>query len=73
MAGCASDFAERPAVRQAVEQAAREATEAQEKIDAQLRRLGFNLADQRRFGEEVAKLSATQRLRVYRNPVQVGT
>jgi hypothetical protein len=52
--------------RQATEQAAREATEAQEKIDAQLRRLGFNLADQRRFGEEVARLPATQRLRVYR-------
>jgi hypothetical protein len=52
--------------RQAAEQAAREATEAQEKIDAQLRRQGFNLADQRRFGEEVAMLSATQRLRVYR-------
>ncbi len=53
--------------RQAVEQAAREATEAQEKIDAQLRRQGFNLADQRRFGEEVARLPATQRLRVYRD------
>jgi len=52
--------------RQAAEQAAREATEAQEKIDAQLRRQGFNLADQRRFGEEVARLPATQRLRVYR-------
>ncbi|HEY0915366.1 MAG TPA: AAA family ATPase [Solimonas sp.] len=52
--------------RQAVEQAAREAKEAQEKIDAQLRRQGFNLADQRRFGEEVARLPATQRLRVYR-------
>jgi hypothetical protein len=52
--------------RQAAEQAARETKEAQEKIEAQLRRLGFNLADQRRFGEEVAKLPATQRLRVYR-------
>jgi hypothetical protein len=52
--------------RQAAEQAAREATEAQDKIDAQLKRQGFNLADQRRFGEEVARLSATQRLRVYR-------
>lgn len=52
--------------RLAAEQAAREAREAQEKIEAQLRRLGFNLADQRRFGEEVARLPATQRLRVYR-------
>jgi DNA replication protein DnaC len=52
--------------RQAAEQAAREATEAQEKIDALLRRQGFNLADQRRFGEEVARLPANQRLRVYR-------
>jgi len=52
--------------KQAAEQAEREAREAQEKIEAQVKRMGFKLADQKRFGEEVARLPASQRLQVYR-------